>query len=82
MIEPGEAITLDDNQDYLCADTIQLNDKHYLYLVTVTEPVKVCFAEQIIVNDKPQISVIGNQAEKLKILAALQAQIRAANAQG
>lgn len=77
MIGAGEAITLNDGRDYLCADTIQLDDKNYLYLITVSEPVEVCFAEQITTGDNPQIRVVTAREEKARIFTVLQDKIQA-----
>lgn len=74
MVNQGESVVIDD-QEYLCADTIELDGKQYLYLITATDSIEFCFAEQTIANGELQIRLIGNQPEKHKILTALQAKI-------
>ena len=79
MIEPGEGSALN-NQEYLCFDQAKLDGKHYLYLITTDEPAEICFAEQIVQNDEPQVRLIGNQAEKIKLFKLLQSKAKSASA--
>lgn len=74
MINQGESVIID-GQEYFCADTIELDGKQYLYIVTATDSLEFCFAEQSMLNNELQIRIVGDHAEKDKILTALQAKI-------
>ena len=71
MINVGEAITLDDGQEYLCFEQVELDGKHYLYLITTNEPNLVRLAEQMGADDDLQIRIIGEKTEKQQLIAAL-----------
>jgi len=75
MIKPGEGITLD-GTEYLCIDTIRLNDRDYVYLTTIEEPLVICFAEQKMQENELQIREISTKAEKIKLFEAFQQQIK------
>lgn len=72
MIDASEGLTLDDGREYLCFERLKLDNKDYLYLITTDEPTEIRFAEQALINDEPQIRLIGARAEKLKLIKALQ----------
>lgn len=78
MINPGEAIIFEDGRTYICACNLKYNDKKYLYLVTIDEPIKVCFAEQITNGERPQIQVVSNKALKSTLFEAFQIKIQKA----
>ena len=71
MIESGEAIVVD-GIEYLCFDKIELDNKQYLYLITTDEPNDVCFGEQIQDENELKVRIIGNKAEKQKLIKAMQ----------
>ena len=79
MLEPGDAIALD-GQEYLCFDQAKLDGKHYLYLITTSEPAEICFAEQTLIDDEPQVRIIGNQTEKNKLFSLLKSKAKSASA--
>jgi len=49
-LEKGELVTLDNNKEYLVYDTINKNDKRYIYLSFNTEDVEL--AEVLICEEK------------------------------
>lgn len=73
-IEKGEIITLTDNRDYICLGIITENGKRYLYLVTASEPIEFCFAEETIENGAIRMRVIGGRDEKRRLFELLKAQ--------
>lgn len=74
-IEKGEIITLDNNKQYLCFGRAKAkNQKQYLYLMTITEPVEICFGEEIIDETGSRVRVLGNREEKYIALEALKEQ--------
>ena len=50
-ITKGEAITLDNDIEYVVVDAVELDNKRYLYLVDETQK-EVVIAEEIIENDE------------------------------
>ena len=44
-MKQGDAIALENNREYLCFDTAELDGKHYVFLISVEEPTDICFAE-------------------------------------
>ena len=70
-IVEGEAVTLSHDREYLCAKEVAVGEKEYLYLVSVGEPVEVCFAEQ----NGDSITVINDSALKQEIAKALRAEV-------
>ena len=74
-IEKGEIITLSDNREYVCLSIIVAEDnKKYLYLVTTSEPIKFCFAEETIADNTIKMRVVGSKDEKQKLFALLKTQ--------
>ena len=71
MVESGEAVDID-GIEYLCFGTADVDEKHYLYLITTNEPNEVFFGEQVIKGDDLQIRIIGNRAEKQKLIKLMQ----------
>ena len=71
MVESGEAVVVNDIE-YLCFDTTDLDNKHYLYLITTDEPNEIFFAEQIMEGDDLKVRIIGNKAEKTKLIKKMQ----------
>ena len=76
MINLNDGFVLDDGREYLCFSQIELDGKNYIYLITTEEPIEIRFAEQIDVDGETQIRVIGNRAEKLKLIQAFQAKAK------
>jgi 16S rRNA U1498 N3-methylase RsmE len=69
-IEKGEAITLNDNNDYVVADIVEQGDKRYLYLIN-EETTKMYIAEEIVNGDDLIIQTVGDKdkiAEIIKIV--------------
>ena len=76
-IEKGEVITLTDNKEYVCLSIIVTEDnKRFLYLVTTTEPVSFCFAEETIENDAIKLRKVGGKDEKHKLFDLLKSQVQ------
>ena len=76
-IEKGEIITLSDNKEYVCLGVIvDENSKKYLYLMTTSEPVEFCFAEETIMNDVVQMRIVGGKDEKHRLFDLLKAQLK------
>lgn len=71
-IEVGEAITLDNNKEYICVDTIIYNGNDYLYLISNFKPIEVMFAREEILNGEIEITEIEEQNLKLKLLELFQ----------
>lgn len=78
MVTPGNSITLEDGQEYLCIDYAELDGKQYLFLATTTEPIELRFAEQSVIDGAEQIRIVGDHDEKLKLLANFQAKFASA----
>ncbi len=76
MIEPGEGIILEDGQEYLCLEKIEFEGKNYVYLTTIEEPYSICFGEEVIIDNEPQIIIIGEKETKLKLLPLFQEKIK------
>ena len=67
-IKKGEIITLSDNREYMCLGTIIAEDnRKYLYLMTTSEPIEFCFAEENIIDDDIQMRIVGGKDEKRKL---------------
>ena len=76
--EKGEIITLTDNREYVCLGIISAGDgKRYLYLVTTSEPIEFCFAEETIVNDDVRLRIVGSKEEKHRLFDLLKVQTQA-----
>lgn len=74
-VEKGEIVTLSDNREYVCLGIIASEDnKKFLYLVTTSEPIKFCFAEEILLNGIIKMRVVGSRDEKYKLFNLLKAQ--------
>lgn len=70
-IERGEIVTLENGREYVCfGRAVAENQKTYLYLMTTTEPIEVCFGEEIITEVGVQVRVLGNKDEKQIALEA------------
>ncbi len=70
-IEKGEIITLENNKEYICfASAIADNQKRYLYLMTTSEPIEICFGEETVDENGTRIRVLGKKEEKQIALAA------------
>ena len=79
MIDLGEVILLDGEREFLCFERMALDGKDYLYLIATDESGEIQFAEQAMIDDKPQIRTIGNKELKNRLTAAFQAKYKAAN---
>ncbi len=76
-VEKGEIITLSDNREYICLGVIVAEDnKRYLYLMTMSEPIEFCFAEENIVDDAIQMRIVGSKDEKHKLFDLLKMQLQ------
>lgn len=74
-IEKGEIITLDNNKEYICFGRVTAdNQKSYLYLMTTTEPIEVCFGEEIEDANGVRVRVLGSKEEKQVALEAFKKQ--------
>lgn len=71
-IEKGEIVTLDNNKEYLCFSAIESEGKKYLFLMTTSEPIEICFAEQTVDEVGVQIRAIGGYEEKQRLLRLFQ----------
>ena len=82
-IEKGEIITLSDNKEYMCLGALVAEDgKNYLYLMTTSEPVEFCFAEETIMNDAVQMRIVGSKDEKHRLFDLLKTQLEIDSNQG
>ena len=82
-IEKGEIITLTDNNDYICLSVITTEDnKRCLYLVTTSEPIKFCFAEEAKENGMTKMRIVGSKEEKHKLFDLLKTQTQTDSNQG
>ena len=81
-IEKGEIITLTDNRDYICLGIIVESDRKYLYLVTTSEPIQFCFAEETSVNGVTRMRIVGGRDEKQRLFALLKAKSQANSNRG
>lgn len=76
-IKKGEIITLSDNREYMCLGTIIAEDnRKYLYLMTTSEPIEFCFAEENIIDDDIQMRIVGGKDEKRKLFDLLKMQLQ------
>lgn len=70
-IERGEIITLDNGREYVCFGRVLAeNQKTYLYLMTTSEPMEVCFGEEIVEAAGVKVRVLGSKDEKQVALEA------------
>lgn len=77
-IERGEIVTLGNGREYVCfGRAVAENQKTYLYLMTTTEPIEVCFGEEIITEAGVQVRVLGNKDEKQIALEAFKKNLAA-----
>ena len=82
-VEKSEIITLSDNREYVCLDIITTNDgKKYLYLMTTSEPLNFCFAEEAIVDNSIQMRIIGSKDEKHRLFDLFKAQSQTNSSRG
>ena len=75
-VEKGEIITLTDNKEYVCLSVIVTEDnRRFLYLMTTSEPLEFCFAEETPVNNKiRRMRIVGGKEEKNKLFNLLKLQ--------
>lgn len=64
----GELITLSNNKEYICFDTITYNGIDYVYLMSNFKPLEIKFGVQVISNGQINIKIINNQNEKQMVL--------------
>jgi len=78
-IERGEIVTLDNGKEYICfGRAVAENQKTYLYLMTTTEPIEICFGEEIIVDGAGvSVRVLGDKDEKRIALEAFEKNLKA-----
>ena len=72
-ITTSEIVTLDNNKEYYCFQTLTDNDKEYIYLVSTSQPIEVRFAEQRIINGALSIRILDEQTEKIHALELFKA---------
>ncbi len=68
----GETAVLEDGKEYVCFCELEDNGNSYVYLVTASKPVEVCFAKQRLENDNLVLDLVSNQNEKEHLLALFQ----------
>ena len=74
-VQKGEIITLSDNQEYICLDTLTTVDgRKYLCLMKNTKPASFCFAEEVAMDDGFQMRVVGGREEKQELFRQFRAQ--------
>ena len=63
-IEKGELITLENNKEYVCFGRATAeNGKNYVYLMTTSEPVEICFGEEIVEGEGVRVRILGTKEE-------------------
>ncbi len=67
MIEKGELITLDNNEEYIVVQTNVKDNINYMFLMSNSKPVKVRFAKQL-PDNLENVVVINNKEEKDKLV--------------
>lgn len=65
----GELITLSNNKEYVCFDTLTYNGADYVYLMSNFKPLEIKFGVQILQDNQINIRIINNQEEKQKVLS-------------
>lgn len=68
----GETAVLEDGKEYVCFCELEDNGNSYVYLVTASKPVEVCFARQRLENGNLELDLISDQNEKERLLALFQ----------
>lgn len=77
-VEKGEIITLTDNREYVCLSIITSEEnKKFLFLMTTSEPIEFCFAEETSENNIIKMRIIGGKEEKRKLFNLLKTQSQA-----
>lgn len=71
-IEKGEIITLSNNKEYICFETLTHNEINYLYLMSNFKPIEIKFAKQTIEDGKIMVTIINDQQEKMKVFELFQ----------
>lgn len=64
-IEEGKIITLENDKEFICISKKIYKENTYLYLISNSTPIKMCFAK--LLNDN-QLEIINNQEEKYELL--------------
>ena len=68
-LEKGEIITLDNNEEYICANIINYEGTDYVYLISNFKPVKVKFARvKYLENNNLSVVLINDQKQKQALL--------------
>lgn len=67
-LEVGEVIELDGDKEYIVLQAQNIDGIDYLYLVSNFKPLDVKFAKQEIINNEVQVTFVGDQEEKIKVL--------------
>ena len=76
-IQKGEIITLSDNQEYICLGTLTDADgRKFLCLITNSEPVNFCFAEEIAHDGSFKIRIVGGHEEKQRLLQQFRTELQ------
>ena len=75
-IEKGEIVTLSNNRDYVCIGIVFFEGRKYLYLMTKTEPVGFCMAEETVQDNGSKLRMIGSSDEKRKLFELFKAQLQ------
>lgn len=73
LINQGESVTLSNGKEYFAFSTLEQGEKTYVFLMTTTQPVEVCFAEQKLIDGQPNVRIIEDRDEKIAVLQLFQA---------
>ncbi len=68
----NEVVTLDNGKEFYCFQVLTQDDIDYIYLISTSKPVEICFAEQKIVDGALSLRIINDQDEKLRALKLFQ----------
>ncbi len=68
----GETAVLEDGKEYVCFCELEDGGNSYVYLVTSSKPVEVCFARQRLENGVLELDLIAEQREKERLLSLFQ----------
>ena len=75
----GQTVYLENNREYAVANIVKKDNKEYAYLVTITEPFKVKFAEIIYNNDTLDLDIVTDNKLKEDLLVLFQEKIKDLN---
>lgn len=63
-LERGEVITLDDNKEYICFNSVSKNGETFVYLLSNFKPIKIKFAKEIFDNGELTLEIINDLEQK------------------